>query len=359
MVFAFPRKDFIFRLIVFLLVIASLAAAGCSASAPPAATETAQPAAPTATLPATVTPTPSPTPEPRLLLLAPTGADAALAAAAEKLAGELASGQGLELEVKSTLSAAELTPDVQAVVVLPPDPGLAALAAAAPQTQFFALGIPGLQPGGNLAVIDPASGRPDQEGFLAGYLASVLTPDWRVGVISTADTPQGKSARQGFINGVIFYCGLCRPAYPPFVQYPITYDLPAGYGQAELQAAADSLISQGVATAYIAAGAADPFLLEYLAQAGVNLIGSSPPPASVKERWIATIQPDWLAGLSQAWELWASGQAPTVNSLPLALVDVNEALFSEGRQRVVEQVAQELSAGYIDTGVDPATGEAR
>jgi hypothetical protein len=119
------------------------------------------------------------------------------------------------------------------------------------------------------------------------------------------------------------------------------------------------LISQGVATAYIAAGAADPFLLEYLAQAGVNLIGSSPPPASVKERWIATIQPDWLAGLSQVWELWANGQPPTVNSLPLALVDVNEALFSEGRQRVVEQVAQELSAGYIDTGVDPAAGEAR
>ena len=347
------------RLFLFPIFVLTLTLAGCSPSGRPAATETPQSATVTPTLQATDTPLPSPTPEPRLVLLAPEGADPAGVSEVEKLARELAAGEGLKLEVKQALSPADLPPDGRVVIALPPDPGLAAMAAAVPQTHFVALGIPGLQPGGNLAVVDPGSRRMDQEGFLAGYLASVLTPDWRVGVISTADSPEGKSARLGFTNGVIFYCGLCRPAYPPFVQYPIAYDLPAGAGQAELQAAADAMISQAVTTVYVAPGASDPFLLDYLARAGVNLIGGSAPPESVKERWIATIRPDLLAGLRQAWEQWASGAAPAAQSLPVAVVYRNEALFSVGRQRLVDQIAQELAAGLIDTGVDPTTGEAR
>lgn len=359
MVLSPEKSKQFFRFILISLFGLCLILAGCSSGGLSSATETPQPVTSTPTLQATDTPLPSPTPEPRLVLLAPEGADPAGIGEVEKLARELAAGEGLKLEVKQALTSADLTSDVRVVIALPPDPGLAAMAAAVPQTHFVALGIPGLQPGGNLAVVDPGSRQADQEGFLAGYLASVLTPDWRVGVISTADSPDGKSARLGFTNGVIFYCGLCRPAYPPFVQYPIAYDLPAGAGQAELQAAADAMISQAVTTVYVAPSASDPFLLDYLAQAGVNLIGGSAPPESVKEHWIATIQPDLLAGLQQAWEQWTSGAAPAAQSLPVAVVDRNEALFSVGRQRLVDQIAQELTAGLIDTGVDPTTGEAR
>jgi hypothetical protein len=45
--------------------------------------------------------------------------------------------------------------------------------------------------------------------------------------------------------------------------------------------------------------------------------------------------------------------------LPLALQHVNPQLVSPGRQRLVEEMLAELRAGYIDTGVDPATGESR
>jgi hypothetical protein len=41
----------------------------------------------------------------------------------------------------------------------------------------------------------------------------------------------------------------------------------------------------------------------------------------------------------------------------LAIEDVNESLLSVGRQRVVEQIRDELAAGWIDTGVNPETGE--
>jgi len=26
------------------------------------------------------------------------------------------------------------------------------------------------------------------------------------------DTPEGQAVQQGFINGVVYFCGLCRPA---------------------------------------------------------------------------------------------------------------------------------------------------
>jgi len=43
----------------------------------------------------------------------------------------------------------------------------------------------------------------------------------------------------------------------------------------------------------------------------------------------------------------------------LTLSNVNTSLLSPGRQRLVEKTLQDLAADYIDTGVDPLTGESR
>jgi hypothetical protein len=201
------------------------------------------------------------------------------------------------------------------------------------------------------------SAQPDQQGFLAGYLATLVTPDWRVGVISTSNDLAGKAERQGFLNGAIFYCGLCRPAYPPFVQYPVYAEIASGASAADQQAAADSLIAQGVTTVYVAPGAGDAGLLEYLASKGVNLIGGVTPPQGIRDRWIATIHGDWLEGVRLAWEAALSGQPGGNASLPLAITLVNETLLSTGRQRLAEQIRYELASGLIDTGVDSATGD--
>ncbi len=292
------------------------------------------------------------------VLLAPAGADPQQTAALQQLLAALATDAGLSFQTLPSLVPADVTPEVKMVVALPPDPGLAALAAAAPGTQFLAVDIPGLAASGNLQLVQSQSARPDQQGFLAGYLASLLTPDWRVGVISTSGDPAGKAQRQGFLNGAVFYCGLCRPAYPPFVQYPVSAELTVGAAAADQQAAAEALIAQGVSTVYVAPGAGDASLLEYLAGQGVNIIGGVTPPESVKNNWVATLSGDWLEGVRLAWEAALSGQQVAGDSsLPLAITNVNETLFSVGRQRLAEQVRDELAAGMIDTGVDPATGD--
>ena len=277
------------------------------------------------------------------VLLAPEGSDPALVAALQEKLPELAAQDGMQFEIRSALTAAEIGPNLRIVVAVAPDSGISQLAAGAPGTQFLALGIPGIQPASNLSVVGSADGQPDQMGFIAGYLAAVITEDWRGGMISN-DDPAGQLAAQGFRNGLVFFCGLCRPAYPPFYEYPILASPPG-------QAAADSLISQGVQTVYLAPGAGDPALLEYLAQANLNLIGSAPPAENLKDRWVATIQTNLLAGLEQLWPDLVNGKGGGNLPTPIVITDRNEALFSTGRQRLVDDTLAELQAGYIGTGV--------
>jgi hypothetical protein len=139
----------------------------------------------------------------------------------------LAEQAGLGFEVRTSLEAKELG-NVHIVVALPPANGLEALAESTPGTQFLAFGVEGVQPASNLSVLNSAAGRPDQLGFLAGYLAAAITEDWRVGVVSEASTAGGKAASLGFRHGVTYFCGLCLPVYPPFPNrgYPVQVDLP-------------------------------------------------------------------------------------------------------------------------------------
>lgn len=346
------------NLVALGFILGSLA---CKSEVVVQLTSTPEPGVTTTALPtATDTSVPSPTAQPMAaILIAPPGSDLALAEALKTRLGELASEDGIRFETRDQLAESDLGAGVRLVVVLPPDPGVLNLAQANPETQFLALGILDLGASQNLSVIGSAGDRPDQQGFLAGYLAAVITEDWRVGVVSSADAPAGLAARRGFENGVIFYCGLCRPAYPPFFQYPVSVDLPGGASQEEQKAAADALIASAVQTVYVYPGAGGQALLDELAQAGINIIGGATPPAGVKERWVATVSIDLLAALDQIWPDLVSGEGGINLDVPLYLADQNEALFSPGRQRLVEKMLADLLAGYIDTGVDPQTGEPR
>jgi hypothetical protein len=349
---------------IYLILLALafwLALSGCRQANP---LPTANPGEPTATLPAveqaTQTLAPTPTMQvAQVILLALEGADPGEALAIQNVLSELAAQEKLTFETRTDLTGIEFGAGVRLVVAVAPDPGIANLAAANPQVQFLAVNIPGVQAASNLSAVGSAGDRPDQQGFLAGYLAAVITQDWRVGVISKGDTVEGKAARLGFSNGVIFYCGLCRPAYPPFVQYPQYVELAAEASAAEQQAAADILIQNAVKTVYVFPGAGDQTLLEYLAQAGVYLIGGALPGESLRASWITSIRVDEAGAIRQIWPRLMSGENAINLSAPLVMSDQNSALFSLGRQHLVEKMLVELLAGYIDTGVNLQTGEAR
>jgi len=350
------QKFFPFRYLVFLLSLMLLI--GCNPQVPEP-TSSIQPSATLDSIsPETQTPTieaPTPTIIPsqsRVILVAPPESGLDQIEELTATLSELAEAEDMEFEVRSSFSPQDLSPNLRLLVGVPPDPGLADLALAAPGTQFLGIAIPELQPAPNLTVIDTQEIDPGRIGFLAGYLAAVVTPEWRVGVISSNDTTAGVAQRQGFINGAIFFCGLCRQTYPPFESYPMYVEAPSASNPQEWLAVGDILIDKAVKTVYIPPGVGDESLLEHFAEAGINLIGTAPPPLGIEEQWIATITGDISSALRSAWPELIAGQSGISVQAPLILTHINPDLFSPGRQRLVGNLISELSNGYIDIGVE-------
>ena len=268
---------------------------------------------------------------------------------------------GLQWQVRQELTPEDMVPAIEMVVAVPPDVGLAELVAAAPDTQFVALDIPDLPPAANLTTISTQGGRPDQQGFIAGEIAAMLSEDWRVGAISLSDTTEGRSARSGFVNGVVYFCGLCRPIHPPFYEYPTYVELPATATTAEWQEAANYMVDHAVRSVYVYPQAGDEAMLSILAQAGINIIGGIEPPASVASSWAVSLTSDpisftqeQVAGLLDG--SISGGQTLTV---PIQFTNINPSIFTPGKQRLAQETLSDLQAGYIDTSVDLTTGENR
>ncbi|MEJ2350062.1 MAG: hypothetical protein P8Y03_09775 [Anaerolineales bacterium] len=352
-----------------IMFILCLLLAGCGAPSdltptPPAVvSSTSQPSqttSPTGISPSEIIPTSSPTiSTPVVVLSKPAESSLSQADQIESTLAALSEAAGYRFQVRQSLSREDLGAEFHLVVALPPNPGLSDLAAAAPRTQFIGVGISGLEPHDNLTLIDPQGTGPDEIGFVAGYIAAVATPEWRVGDISASDTASGIAARNGFLNGVVYFCGLCRQTYPPFYDYPLYVELPSGSDQAEWQAAADVLRDKFVKSVYVSPEASSEALLNYLAQSDLNIIGNSQPPEAIQGHWVTSIQSDYINVLNDLWTEVLGGNGGRNVSVGLKLDAINADLFSPGRQRLVEDLLKDLQGGYVDTGVDPLTGELR
>ena len=294
-----------------------------------------------------------------VVLLSPDVSENEHLASLKSTLGKFAEQDGFRFETRNDLLEMDLENDVWLVVVVSPDPGVLNLASANPEVQFLGVGIPNLQASQNVSVIGAGGDRPDQQGFLAGYLAAVVTQDWRVGAITSLEAAEGRASRNGFKNGVIFYCGLCRPAYPPFYQYPAFAELAATENAVDQQAAVELMVSNGVKSVYVSPDVENQTLLEVLANANVNIIGRTTPSEELKDHWVASIRVDDVAAIQQIWPRLVNGEQGIQLEAPLVLTDQNITNFSTGRQRLVEKLLVDMLLGFIDTGVDPLTGEPR
>jgi hypothetical protein len=244
---------------------------------------------------------------------------------------------------------------LKVVIALPPDPGLAALVAAAPGVQFLAVEIPDLPAASNLSTIG-ATGIPvDQQAFLAGYISGLVAPEWKVGMLYAKDTPDGTAARDGFTNGFVFYCGTCRnPLFSYYsVNYPLIYGIPTDTPKSQYPAFADDLLHYGVKAAYVSPAIATSDLLNYMAQTGLLVIGETFPGESAREHWVASIQPDVTSAVKNVFPDLVAGKGGQSLPTPLFLADVNASLLSQGKLRLVQQVLDGLQDGTISTGVTP------
>jgi hypothetical protein len=327
------------------------------ASCIPSGRATPTPVIPTATVVPTSIATPS---RPLVILELPVDMDQAESDKYQTLVYNLAQANGMRYQVRNTLTPADLAleaPSLKIVIVLPPDPGLDALIAAAPDVQFLAVGIPDLVTSANLSTIG-ASGIPvDQQAFLAGYIAGMVAPEWRTGILYQKETPGGDAAHTAFENGYHYYCGDCfNPNFAqPFSHglYPIPVGIPTDTPVSNYSGYGDLLIRNFVNVAYVYPAIATSDLLTFLAQNNILLIGQAIPSEDVRSSWIASIQPDLISALQNIFPDLLAGHGGQIVPTPLLLSDVNPSLLSDAKLRLVQQVLDDLQKGMIGTGVNP------
>jgi len=296
---------------IILLLIFSTIVSGCNGGTPPIVTPVIVEIP--SLIPPTQAPTPTAVPEATRVLIStgsqlPEADIKQIIALVQSLAGQ----SNLTVETISSLTPEALTPDVKVVIVLPPDPGIVDLTSRYLGIRFVAIAVPSIQSTANLFAIGVDGSHPEWSGFMAGYIAAILTNEWRVGALTQAGLNEGLLAGDGFRNGAMFYCGLCNPSFPPFTDYPIAVEMNPAATQPEWQPIADAFIASGVKTAYIYPGIANPEMMAYLAQGGMKLIGSQTPPDTLRPAWFATVQVDYNSALQSVWGDVLSGAAGRV-----------------------------------------------
>jgi len=335
----------------FLLLV--IFAASCSPG-PEATPEVALTSTPSPTPLPTNTPTPLP---PVGVFLTPEGSSPALVEELSPIIGRYIKNEGLRYQVLPDLTANDFqNEEFSIVVAIPPFPGLAALAASAPDTKFLGIGFEGLSAGDNLSLLGSGGADYDVQGFIAGYMAAMVTDDWRVGALSVHEDPNALAARDGFRTGVKYYCGLCNPKYPPIgpnYLYPKYIELPAGASDAEISLSIDFLVDRAVNTFYIVPGVGTPKIYSTLIAYEKAIIGSGMDyREEYREYWIASLEYDLVSALEDFWPQFLAAETGLEELPPLLISDVNADYLSEGKLILVEKVLQEVQEGFIKTSYD-------
>lgn len=333
------------RTVILFLILTLLAACARPPETPAAPTETSVPPAPTATSTPGI---------PLVILVLPADMPQDESSRYQTAVYELAQANGMRYQLLNTLTETDLAlagPDLKVVIVLPPDPGLAALTAAAPNVQFLAVGVPGLTPAPNLSTVGAEGAPVDQQAFLAGYIAALTADDYRLGILTTKDS-EGQAARTAFANGMRFYCGLCQKAFWTGWDY-IHIEIPTDELASRYPAYADPFRQYNVSVVFVDPDVATLDVLDTLAQRRIFLISEEMPLPDLQENWVVSIKPELLPAIQRIFPDLLAGRGGQTIPVPLMLRDINSALLSEGKLRLVEETLADLQAGYIGTGVNP------
>jgi hypothetical protein len=353
-----PRISPMWRnaLATFGSIFAILAALGCALTQPSGASSGT--ALPTPLIAARPSPTIENTPTslpPKVILVAPADDPAltVLKPALTSLAGEA----GLEFESLQGMPSDLSGERIEVAVILAPIENLAALAESSPLIQFIAVGLAGVTPGPNLTVVGSLADRADDVAFLGGYMAALVSEDWRVASLTQSDGTIGSTSRLAFANGAVFMCGLCRPSHPPYSGYPLDYQLPSQANTQDFQFVQAQIEQDRVEVVFLQPGLRDLEMVTALTQQGVRVIGVGSPQPDSSTGWIASIEGDPAAALTAIWSDVLNGESGGSLKLPLR-VDVYDATrLTPGRFELVQTTIDDLERGFIDTGVNPLTGE--
>ncbi len=267
----------------------------------------------------------------------------------EKLAGltlpvleELANTAGLQIEELVELSPPALNPGTQIVVLIGVPSIASGLIQDNPEIQFLLIGETDIEPSTNVSTIGSGGLPRHEQSFLAGYIAALITPEWRVGMMLNETEPT--ELADTFQRGAKFYCGLCRQTYPPFYEYPVIEIIEAEGDNQVFK----SLSGFSVDTVYVSEGVITQASgIEEVETLSIKVIGAAPPLGSTRSDWVTTIQFDLEAPIKSIWSDLIEGNGGKDLPISFVLIDVNDDLLSPGKFDHANRVIEEVVSGYI------------
>jgi hypothetical protein len=212
-----------------------------------------------------------------------------------------------------------------------------------PETQFILLGSTPTQESPNLSVIQSKA---EDLAFMAGFLASITSEDWRSGGLLVDDT-SNLTLKDAFENGSRYLCGQCTPLYPPFISYPEVLTLTNGSDAAAWVAQASTMLVESDANAIYIDKAGDS--ADLISQFEAQILYTNDPSSPNLQRYAAVLGVDTLAGLQQLLpEVLAGTGGKTLNMKVVITINNNPEVVTPGRADYFNRVAQDLADGWIN-----------
>lgn len=319
-----------------------------SACGSPAEQPTPAVAEATVELPATVVPTETQVPELDQIVLVTGNSEvnAENLSAVEAYLQDNAASSGWKFESRDSIQPSDVRPEWRAVVFLAAPENLSEFVSSFAEVQFIVFSSSDLDAAANLSVIHLHR---DREAFVAGYIASLITADWRVGALLPSDSALGPNLTSAFQNGQHYFCGICNTVYAPYTDFPVVAALPEASNPADWEFGLTELEKFVIYGLYVAPEAVSPDLWNALAQRNLVLLGGETPPDPFRPLWAATIYQDVLTPFEAVFISAVSGSGGQAVDAALQITDINPDLFGEGKKALVDELITKLEQGEIYT----------
>lgn len=321
-----------------------LVLAACGTANPNPTQPALNPTAP----PPTIEPSPTPTALPALVYLQtdPAAEGLSIAPLAQTIS-DLAAANGLRFQQGAVDD--PIPTEASLIFTTAGATGVGELLNQNPQATVVAAAGQPLEAADRLIILGPSGIPFDRAAFVAGYLGALLIPDHRTGMIDQNGASQPDLPRQAYRNGQQYYCGLCRPAYPPFTDYPNFTQLAEGASGQDLAMAIAGLEQQGVRSILLPPLPASSDLWAGLSANDLILIAPIQPPEGISAVDLV-IRPAPELAIQQHWTDILDGTVDSPLDIPITIVSMNESQISPARLQLAEEVLQDVNSGFIRVG---------
>jgi len=289
--------------------------------------------------------------ETTIVLLSSPDADAFALSQVQKSLEVLADESGFVLFTEEGLSI-ELMSNVPVVVAVGESIDINNLANRYPEVSFVAVDNNSAAPSVNLNVIGDPIVDQQRRSFMAGYLAALLSDDYKVAALAPVEGSSTETVLESFVVGVRFFCGICQPKYPPFQSFPQWETIPLGSSADTYQPILENYKNIGVEVIYAHGDLVSSEILTAITDLDIMMVGDQRP-LTTSNNYVGTVLSDPRPALENLWQDLMNGNDGFQTPASIALVDRNFNLLSEGRYQLFMEMADNLQVGLVSPEAVP------